>query len=59
MAIHSHILLMTVFALFIALVGGVLLKDTPREQAKTGALLLVSLLGGAFVVGWLLYLFPL
>jgi hypothetical protein len=59
MAIHSHILLMTVFALFVALVGGVLMRDTIREQVRSGAIIFVSLLGAAFVAGWLLYLLPL
>jgi undecaprenyl pyrophosphate phosphatase UppP len=54
MAIHSHLLLMLLFALFVALVGGVLLKDTVREQIRTGAFLLASLVGGALVLGWLI-----
>jgi hypothetical protein len=59
MAIHSHVLLMAVFAGFVALVGGVLLRDAPREQVRAGATILASLLGTAFVMGWLLYVLPL
>ncbi|MCX6539904.1 MAG: hypothetical protein NT151_13365 [Acidobacteria bacterium] len=59
MAIHSHVLLMAVFAAFVALVGGVLMRDAPREQVRAGATILVSLLGAAFVIGWLLYFLPL
>lgn len=59
MAIHSHVLLMAIFAVFVALVGGVLMRDAPREQVRAGATILVSLLGTAFVIGWLLYFLPL
>lgn len=59
MAIHSHVLLMAVFATFVAVVGGVLLRDRPAEQARAGATILASLLGAAFAIGWLLYFFPL
>ena len=59
MAIHSHVLLMAVFAGLVAVVGGVLMRDAPREQIRAGATILVSLLGAAFVIGWLLYFLPL
>ena len=58
MAIHSHVLLMAVFAAFVGLVGGVLLKDAPREQVRAGVTIVVSLVGAAFVIGWLLYFLP-
>jgi len=50
---------MAVFATFVAVVGGVLLRDRPAEQARAGATILASLLGAAFAIGWLLYFFPL
>jgi heme/copper-type cytochrome/quinol oxidase subunit 4 len=59
MAIHSHILLMAVFAAFVSLVGGLLMRDTPPTQVRAGAAIFGSLLGVAFVVGWLLYFLPL
>ena len=59
MATHSHVLLMAVFTGLVALVGGVLMRDAPREQIRAGAAILVSLLGAAFVIGWLLYFLPL
>jgi len=40
-------------------VGGVLLKDTPRQQARAAAEIFGSLVGAALVLGWLLYFFPL
>jgi hypothetical protein len=58
MAIHSHVLLMAVFAGLVALVGGVLMRDAPREQIRAGATVFASLVGAAFAIGWLLYFLP-
>ena len=58
MGIHSHVLMMALFAGFVALVGGVLLRDRPRDQIRAGATILASLLGVAFAIGWLLYFLP-
>ncbi len=59
MALHSHILLMAVFALCVGAVAGALLRDPLREQARTGGAIAGGLVLGAMVIGWLLYLFPL
>jgi uncharacterized membrane protein len=59
MSIQSHLLLMTVFACFVGLVGGVLLKDTVRQQVRAGAEIGGGLMAGATVLGWVLYVFPL
>ena len=59
MSIQSHILLMAVFAFFVALVGGVLLKDSARQQARAGAETFGGLMAGAIILGWILYVFPL
>jgi undecaprenyl pyrophosphate phosphatase UppP len=59
MSIHSHLLLMAVFACCVALVGGVMLKDTVRQQARAGAEIFGGLMAGAIILGWVLYVFPL
>lgn len=59
MTLHSHLLLMTIFAAFAGLVGGVLLDDAPRKQLRAGAAIFASLIGGAFVLGWILRILPL
>jgi hypothetical protein len=59
MSIQSHLLLMAVFAAFVALVGGVLLKDTARQQARAGGEIFGGLMAGAIILGWILYIFPL
>jgi uncharacterized membrane protein YeaQ/YmgE (transglycosylase-associated protein family) len=55
----SHLLLMALFAGCVAVVGGVLLKDAARQQARTAAEIFGSLVGAALVLGWVLYFFPL
>jgi len=59
MAIHSHLLLMTVYAALVGAVAGALLKDPPRDQLRAAATVFAGLMGTAVAVGWLLYLFPL
>jgi len=55
----SHLLLMALFAGCVAVAGGVLLKDTPRQQARSAAEIFGSLVGAAIVLGWILYFLPL
>lgn len=56
---HSHLLLLATFAFFVSLVFAVISKDDPREQLRFGGLLFAGFLGAAFVLGWLMYPFPL
>jgi len=55
---HSHFLLMTLFAFFVSLVFAVIAKDDIREQARFGGLMFAGFLIVALVVGWLMYPFP-
>ena len=55
----SHLLLMALFAGCVGAVGGVLLKDTPRLQARAAAEIFGSLVGAALVLAWILYFLPL
>jgi multisubunit Na+/H+ antiporter MnhB subunit len=56
---HSHFLLMALFALFVSLVFYVLAKDTVREQARLGGLMFVGFMIVGLAVAWLMYPFPL
>jgi len=56
---QSHLLLLALFAFFVSLVFAVLLKDNPREQLKTGAMMLGGFVVAAYVLGWLMFPFPL
>lgn len=55
----SHFGLMIVFAFFVSIVFATIAKDTPKEQLRLGAKMLVMFIGAAIVLGWVLRLFPL
>jgi hypothetical protein len=56
---QSHFFLLVLFSLFIALVFAVLLREEPREQLRFGAFMFATLIGVAFVLGWLMFPVPL
>jgi hypothetical protein len=55
----SHLLLMAVFSLLVSLIFAVLARDEPRAQVRFGALVFLAFMGGAIVLGWVLFPFPL
>ena len=55
----SHVLLLIVFALLVSTVFATLLRDDPRSQLRTGAILFALFVGGAFIAGWLMFPLPL
>ena len=55
----DHLLLLALFAFFVSLVFGVLLRDEPRQQVRLGGMMFGAFLATAFVLGWLLYPLPL
>ena len=55
----SHFWLMALFAFFVSLVFAVLMRDDPRQQMRTGGLMLAAFVAAAYVLGWLMYPFPL
>ena len=55
----SHFALLAVFAFFVSVVFAVLLRDEPRAQIRTGALMFGGFLGAALALGWLMYPLPL
>jgi hypothetical protein len=56
---HSHLVLMALFAMFVSLVFSVLAKDTVREQARLGGLMFAGFMLVGLAVAWLMYPFPL
>jgi hypothetical protein len=50
---------MALYAFFVSLVFAVLLRDTPREQLKTGGMMFGGFVAVAYVLGWLMFPFPL
>lgn len=59
MTTTSHFLLMALYAFFVSVVFSVLIRDQPREQLKTGAMMFGGFVAAAFVLGWLMYPLPL
>jgi heme A synthase len=57
--VTSHILLLVLFAFLVSVVFAALMRDEPREQLRTGALMFAGFMAAAFVLGWLLYPLPL
>jgi hypothetical protein len=55
----SHFWLLVLFALFVSTVFAVLQRETPREQLRYGAILFAGFVLGAYVLGWIMYPFPL
>ena len=55
----SHFLLLIVFSFFVSAVFGVLLRDDPRQQIRTAAMMFGGFIATAIVLGWLMFPFPL
>ena len=55
----DHFLLLVVFAFFVSLVFGVLLRDDPRAQLKLGATMFGGFVVAGLALGWLMYPLPL
>ena len=54
----SHFFVMALFAFFVSLVFAVLLRDDPRAQLQTGAMMFGGFMAAAIVLGWLMYPMP-
>jgi len=55
----SHFLLMVLFSFLVALVFAVLMKDQPRDQLRTGAMIFAGFLLAGLALGWVMFPFPL
>ena len=55
----NHLSVLAVFALLVSSVFAALMKDDPREQLRTGAMMFGAFLATALVLGWLMYPLPL
>lgn len=55
---HSHLLLLVLFAFFVSLVFALLAKDEPAEQLRFGGILFAGFVASAVVLGWLMFPFP-
>jgi hypothetical protein len=57
--VTSHFALLALFALLVAIVFAVLMRDDPRHQLRTAGVLFAGFLATAFVLSWLMYPLPL
>jgi hypothetical protein len=57
--VTSHFLLLVLFSFLVSIVFAVLLKDDPRAQVRTGAMMFGGFVAVAYVFGWLMYPLPL
>lgn len=55
---HSHLLLLVLFAFFVSLVFALIAKDEAAEQLRFGGLLFAGFVASAIVLGWLMFPFP-
>jgi hypothetical protein len=55
----SHLGLLLLFAVFVAVIFATLMRDDPNEQLRFGARLFAGFVGAGLVLAWLLYPLPL
>jgi hypothetical protein len=52
----SHLGVMVLFAACLSIVFGALMRESPRDEVRLATRILLALVGGAYVVGWIMYL---
>ena len=57
--LQNHFVLMLLYAAFVAVIGGVLVKETRPGLLRAAGAIFGGLVGSAFVASWLLYFLPL
>lgn len=55
---HSHFLLLVIFAAFVSFVFALISRDEPAEQLRFGGILFAGFLTTAVLLGWLMFPFP-
>ena len=55
---HSHFLLLVLFAFFVSFVFSLIAKDEAAEQLRFGGMLFAGFIVSAIVLGWLMFPFP-
>jgi len=57
--VTSHFLLLILFAILVSIVFAVLMRDDPRQQIRTAAVMVAGFVATAVLLGWLMYPLPL
>lgn len=55
---HSHFLLLALFAFFVSFVFALIARDEAAEQLRFGGMLFAGFIVSAVVLGWLMFPFP-
>jgi hypothetical protein len=56
--VHSHFLLLALFAFFVSFVFALIARDEAAEQLRFGGMLFAGFIVSAVVLGWLMFPFP-
>ncbi len=56
---HSHLVMLILFAVMVSTVFAVLQRDEPREQARLAAKMALGFVGFGLLAGWVMLAFPL
>jgi hypothetical protein len=56
--LHSHLFTLVVFSALVSTVFGMLLRDTPRDQARFALLSFAAFVVSTILIGWLTNPFP-
>jgi len=56
--VHSHFLLLALFAFFVSFVFALIATDESAEQLRFGGMLFAGFIVSAVVLGWLMLPFP-
>jgi len=57
--VHSHFVLLILFAFFVSFVFALIARDDAREQLQFGGMVFAAFVVSAVVLGWLMFPFPL
>ncbi len=52
----SHLGALALFAALVSIVVGALYRETPREEMRMAGRVFAALVGGAYALGWILYI---
>jgi hypothetical protein len=52
----SHLGVMILFAACVSIAFGTLMRETPRDEIRLAARIFLALVGGACLVGWIMFL---
>jgi len=56
--VHSHFLLLALFAFFVSFVFALIARAAAAEQLRFGGMLFAGFIVSAVVLGWLMFPFP-